>query len=359
MVYAVTGFRFSTLLASLASLAFSSCYYITQGNYLLSYTVKAKSISAILENPQTDEKTRGFLQTVREITAFAQGSGLAAPKNYQTYYELDRDYLVAVVQAAPPLSLTPHTWNYPFMGSLPYRGFYNTADARAEAASLKTKNYDVLIRPVRAFSTIGILRDPVYSFMQSYSEAELAEMLLHEQTHATIWIRKGGDFNEQLASFVGRTLALRYIAQKYGETSEQYGRLFRAEENRRAFTQFLYEVRGRLQTLYNNVALSDKEKLEEKQRVLREAAAEFRASYEARFTDDSYKSADISSYNNAVFSLVSLYENNSGRFAEAYQRCGSNMPVFIASLKKALRAVPKKKLAADPYALLDAVCRAE
>ena len=110
----------------------------------------------------------------------------------------------------------------PFHGQAPYKGFYERPDALAEAARLKKEGYDVIVRKVDAFSTLGFTKDPVYSFMKKYSPYELASTIIHEQTHATLWVKGQTDFNEELADFVGETGALEWIAARFGAPSEEY-----------------------------------------------------------------------------------------------------------------------------------------
>lgn len=332
----------------------NSCYYTTQAYYLFKYTYDdAKHIEVVLSDPSTLPDTKAFLENVKAIKAFLRDyAHLNTRKTYNSYTELERDYLVAVVQAAPELGIMPYMWNYPFMGKLPYRGYYNIQDAQKEAKKLREKNYDVLIRRVRAFSTLNALPDPLYSFMKQYSEGDLVQLIAHEQTHATIWISGQSAFNEQLASFVGRQSALDYIKRKYGEQSPEYQYMQDSEKNARAFRAFLYEVRKALESVYADNALTKDKKRAHKKRILTNAQEDFVAQYDDSFTDDSYKHIDVSVYNNAFFATISLYEENNTMFEQAYESCDKRMSKFIDTLKAVQKAPHKQK----PYVFLQTMC---
>ena len=335
-------------------ISLSSCYYTTQSYYLFSYTYdNARSIKSVLNDEATDTKTKTFLKTVQTMRQFLQTHiHLNISKNYTTYTALNRDYLVAVVQAAPKFSLEPYMWKYPILGNLPYRGFYNVADAKKEAAKLTKKDYDVLIRPVQAFSTLNFLPDPLYSFMQKYSESELIELIAHEQTHATIWVKKHSNFNEQLANFVAKKSALLYIGEKYGKDSQQYQDLLYNRKNSKAFLSFLYDVKQKLQQVYDDTSLSNTEKLAQKLQVLTDKQHAFMQVYDTRFTNNTYKDVDITKYNNAFFSTILLYEDNADIFETAYDQCGRDITTFVDALK----SVKKNQYKNNPYQVLQTMC---
>jgi hypothetical protein len=52
--------------------------------------------------------------------------------------------------------------------------------------------------PVESFSTLGFTRDPLYSFMKGYSAFQLASLILHEQTHATLFVKGQTQFSEAM-----------------------------------------------------------------------------------------------------------------------------------------------------------------
>jgi predicted aminopeptidase len=121
----------------LCFLLFPACYTIKQGATLFSLLARAQPLEKL---NLTDEKTAQFVQYVRDIRVFAVTElGLKDTKNYTGYVTIDRDYLAAVVSACDPDSFNTYEWRFPVVGRMPYKGFFDTEDARAEAAKLKKK----------------------------------------------------------------------------------------------------------------------------------------------------------------------------------------------------------------------------
>ena len=198
-------------------------YLAKQGSYLLRYSVGTRSIDSLIADSSTAADVRAFAVKVREIRGFAAESlGLRSNGNYTRYRQIDRDHLVDVVSACDAESFTAYLWSYPLLGKLPYKGFYERSDADAEAARLRGQGYDVIVRPVDAFSTLGFTKDPVYSFMKGYSPFELASLIIHEQTHATLFVKGQPEFNEELATFVGNEGAFEWLQAAYGGDSAEY-----------------------------------------------------------------------------------------------------------------------------------------
>jgi predicted aminopeptidase len=342
------------LLTSLAlSPLLSGCYLTTQGASFLSMQFSAKSTEKLLQDTDLPEETRSFLNLVNGIKAFGQDElGLAAGKNYTTYVSLDRSWVALVVQAAPELSLDPWLWNYPVVGRLPYKGFYREENARKEAERLKEKKLDVIIRPVDAFSTLGFFKDPLYSFMEDYSEYELARLILHEETHATLFLKKQANFNEEFASFVGDAAALAYMQWKYGDTAEaqERERIASSAADTETFRRDILEIASRLRPLYGDDSLSDDEKKSQKNEIISRFQTEFRDSYPMRYMTDNYRGfADIQ-INNAYISLYLLYGERQDNFSALYAGYDRDLAGFIAAVVREMKNAPRNS---DPWQILE------
>ena len=82
-------------------------------------------------------------------------SDLGEPDNasYRRYADLGRAAAVWNVVAAPELSLTLKTWCFVVVGCVGYRGYYDEADAAAEAVALRSAGYEPFTQTIRA--TLG------------------------------------------------------------------------------------------------------------------------------------------------------------------------------------------------------------
>jgi predicted aminopeptidase len=308
-----------------AALCLSSCLEVryaaqaTQGQ--LDLWSRIVDLDDVASSKNTDAHTRDALNEVKHILAFGERQGLDSQGNYQSYVDLPRDQVVWFMAACPPLTFEPVTWSFPFVGSFPYLGWFQTTEALTIQKRLQKRGLDVFLRPVRAYSTGGWFRDPVLSTMISLREdvtRSLANVLLHELTHANILVNDQSTYNESLASFVGDGMAEDYLAKRFGKHShevEVYRQelaLYRKQEQR------LGEVYRQLDTLYQSNA-AEADKLREKKKIL--AALEVELDLE-------------DTPNNALLVNFKTYNAGFDEFEKLYEHCGKSWPRFLAAAKE-------------------------
>ena len=332
----------------------AGCYISTQASAFLAMQFSAQDTAKLLAKDATDEETRQFLMLVNNIKAFGQSElGLVHGKNFSTYVALDRDWVALIVHAAPEFSLEPYHWNYPVVGRLPYKGFFKREDAAKETEKLKKRGLDVLARPVEAFSTLGFFKDPLYSFMRGYDEADLANLILHEETHATLFLKKHADFNEEFASFVGDMGAFKYLeAARGGEAGEasRQKALVRAHDAA-AFRQEMKTLANRLRAVYDAPETSPNDKRAQKEKIIQDFQQEFAQNYDTRFKTAAYKTFSERAANNAYISLFLLYGEHQNRFEEIYAGYNGDLRAFIQDI---VRVTKKAK---DPWLALEQLRR--
>jgi len=333
------------LLAVCATL--SGCYTLKQGVTMLGYLNQAVPLEQIpVEEATTDGEQVLFVQRVHDIRRFASEElGLAMSKNYTRYVQLDRNYLAAVVSASAKDSFKRHEWHFPIVGSVPYKGFFDVEDARKERAKLEKKELDVWVRPVEAFSTLGWFKDPLYSYMRGYSPARLADLIIHESLHATVFVKGQVQFNEELAEFIGSEGARLYMETRYGTDSKEYQAMLESEIDSKKYVAFIQELIAELNVLYDG-DFNREETLSKKEAIIKAAKERFNAEYESRFSNDRYRGFAELPVNNAYLELYRLYHAEDNFFADLYERSGRNLPAFIATAK----TITKKD---DPRAQLE------
>jgi predicted aminopeptidase len=307
----------------------SGCYTITQGVTMLGYLNRAVPLE------QLDNED--FIRLVTEIRAFAMNElGLAESKNYTRFVELDRNYLAAVVSASSRDSFRTFEWNYPIVGKMPYKGFFNVDGARKERVKLEKKDLDVWVRGVDAFSTLGWFKDPLYSYMVNYSPSRLADLIIHELVHATVFLKGRVDFNEELAEFIGSEGAKLFIAARYGEDSDEYRQMVTSAADSQNYVEFIQELIAELDALYSR-KINREETLAEKERIIKNAKERFSAEYDDHFSGDNYREFSELPVNNAYLDLFRLYHTEDNFYRELYERSGQNLLSFIAAAKKIKR----------------------
>jgi predicted aminopeptidase len=321
----------SAALTALFLLLFPSCYTMKQGAAFLGYLNRAVPLEKI---ETIGENEREFVAEVNRIRDFAMGElGLKQSKNYTKFVAIDRDYLAAIVSACSPVAFERHTWWFPVVGRVPYKGFFNGEDARKEADKLRQKNLDVWVRPVDAFSTLGFFRDPLYSYMTGYPVHRLADLIIHELVHATIYIKSDSAFNESLAEFIGKEGARRYIERYYGADSDEYRAIDAGNADNEAFVRFVQSIIQDLGAVYADEAASVEEKLARKAALIAAAQEDFAARYDELFETENYRGFSTMRINNAYLDLYRLYNEEDSYFEDLYTSMGRDLPAFIAAAK--------------------------
>jgi predicted aminopeptidase len=267
--------------------------------------------------------------------------GLAATKNYTKYVQLDRDYLAAVVSASAADSFERHEWWFPVVGKVPYKGFFIVDDARTEAAKLEKRGLDVWVRGVDAFSTLGWFSDPLYSFMRDYSVDSLAELIIHESLHATLFLNGHSQFNEELAAFVGEEGARLYMDKNFRPGSPEIQMMSDTQTDSAVFIAFIQGLIAELEALYAR-GLDREEALRQKEALIAAAQERFAREYEQLFKSDNYRGFADMRINNAYLELYRLYYSGGDYLRDLYERSGGDLPAFIAAAKKLAREASRK-----------------
>jgi predicted aminopeptidase len=311
----------------------TGCYTLKQGFTLFGYLRRAVP----LEKLSPDEETQRFVRRIADIRAFSINElGLKDTKNYTRYVEIDRDYLANVVSACKKDSFTAYTWHFPIVGSVPYKGFFNEDGAKTEAEKLKKKDLDVLIRHVDAFSTLGWFKDPLYSFMKSYPVYELADLIIHETLHATVYIKGQSQFDEELAEFIGREGARLYMERRFGKESAEYTKMIDdmndAKADSAAYIAYIQELIAELETLYAS-NISREEKLTQKEIIIKASQKRFNENYGAMFKSNNYEFFSRLPVNNAYLELFRLYYAGGSYLKDLFEQSGGDLFNFIAAAK--------------------------
>ncbi len=327
----------------LVSFSGTNCYLFKQGIYLINYNSKAESIDTLLKDPSTNSELTKFLMLVKEIRKYAIDSiGLNNNTNYSRYVKINRDYLVDVLSACDAVSFNQYQWCFPFFGCVPYKGFFERKDAEREAKKLSNQGKDVNIDEVDAFSTLGFFSDPVYSFMRSYSEYSLASVIIHEQTHAAIFIKNQISFNEETATFVGNQGAINFIKQKYGDGSEQYKNIFLSQMDHDTYLSSLRNLYKDLKQIYESKIYTKDHKLGLKDEVIKKYKENIRNNYDSLFKTQGYRQIDKIKINNAFLSVRMTYSQNIELFNKLYAKKSNNLKATLAFLKQ-LKKIKNKK----------------
>jgi predicted aminopeptidase len=174
-----------------------------------------RPIAEIIAEPTTPPPVRAKLGLVLAARDFARDSlGLDAGESFTTFSDIRRDTLVLVLSGAYRDKLKRYTWWFPVVGSVPYKGYFDFAEARRAERKLTERGFDARLGAASAFSTLGWFNDPLLPSTLRTDTLNLANTVIHELTHNTYYAPGGAVFNESFANFVGARGAERFYRSR-------------------------------------------------------------------------------------------------------------------------------------------------
>jgi hypothetical protein len=243
-------------------------YGLRMGKGQLEIVWNARPFGEVYADVTVSEEVKSKLHLIEEIKQFAYDSiGLKRSENYSTFFDQKGQQIMFVVTASERFSLTPHVWHFPILGDMPYKGFFVQAKAKEEYDRLKLLGLDADIGGASGWSTLGWFKDPVLSSMLKRSEGDLAELIIHELTHGTVFIKDDVDYNENLATFIGVTGATWYLTSRYGKDSEQYITYINGNSDEAIRTDFMLYSANYADSVYKTIALQKDIQFKKKVRV--------------------------------------------------------------------------------------------
>lgn len=293
----------------------------------LELTTKREDIETRLAAPGIDPVERDKLLLVLQARDFAY-EHLRLPDNgsYSRFVDLDREAVLWNVIAAPEFALEPHTWCYPLVGCLAYRGWFRQAAAEREAARLRDRGFDVRVAPVAAYSTLGRFKDPLTRPMLAWPPAELAGLIFHELAHQRLFVAGDTAFSEAYATAVERAGLEAFLRQR-GESAKLDAWQSR-QDGRARRTGLLLDARDQLAEHYGRA--DDEQSLRRaKRRILECLAHRVERAQPGSVPPDGFNNADLAltaayeSGTRAFLDLLAEYKGDFGPFHAAVERIAS------------------------------------
>ena len=192
------------------------------------------------------------------------------------------------------------------------------------------ENYADQVEAVR----VSPLTDAYY-LRKLYTNRDLAELIIHELLHATVYLKNHSQFNEELAEFVGVEGARLYMESVSGnespEDDDEKAALARTDNE--FFLAFIRNLIAELDQVYNDQNLSREEKLRCKADIITGAQARFEETYDANYKTENYRGFSGMQINNAYLELYRLYHERSSWFKDLYEKSGNSLQAYIAAAK--------------------------
>ncbi len=302
-----------------------------------------KPIEQVLQKKDVKPEVRSNLELVLDVRQFAADNlGENVGGAYNTVTPVDKSAVTWVLMAAEPDQLTPHTWYFPIVGSVPYKGYFKQASAQEAAASMEADGLDTFIRPAVAFSSLGYFNDPLLSNLLGLNHVVLAGVIIHELFHRTYFLASSVMFDESAANYVGSRGAMAFFDHLKGPNSEDAAAARAVVQSDMKFGDFLKREESKLLALYSS-GKPRAQILEQRTVLFQEIQADYtklkdHLSGLERFDLDKVK------LNNAVLINYQLYFHNLEDFAalDALHQC--DLRATIEAIIELAKANPE-----DPF----------
>jgi len=306
------------------SLLLSGCYYMQAAKGQLELNRKREPIEEVLQAEDTSPELAARLRLVQEARQFSVDElGLPDNKSYQTYADIERDFVIWNVIAAPEFSTQPRTWCFPVAGCVGYRGYFSQDDAQHESEKLAAKGFDVVVGGVAAYSTLGKFNDPVISSMMNWDDVELVGVLFHELAHQVLYVKGDTGFNESFATAVEEFGVLRWLESR-GQVDD-IAAYRKSRQLRQDLMSLVADARVELDDLYAS-DLDDKAMRRQKETRLH-SLGEDAAGLLQRNGRDGTKWLN-GELNNARLVSMTLYEGRLPEFRTLLDQCEQRIECF-------------------------------
>jgi len=332
-LYSLTGLLCVGLVGLYSSLPGGKLNYLSgQGYYQGELLAGRIPVEQAIEQGTFSDSQLERIAMVPRIKEFGSEIGLASSENYSTINPTF-NHVIWNVSACEPLSFEPQTWWFPIVGRVPYLGFFQRRDADTEVARLQDSGLDVYLREAGAYSTLGWFQDPLLPGMLDWSEYQLANTLLHELAHATLWIPGSVQFNESFANFVGDEASIRYIVATYGEDSEEARSIERRLDDRFRYRAIRHQLYLNLDAVYTDPTLSDHEKLRLKHGIFESVPRRIRNGG-FHHAEKYLEIAQPDGWNNARLMQFRTYNRSRAWFQTVLDRHDGDLEEFMSAIER-------------------------
>lgn len=311
-------------------------YGLRMGKGQLDIVTGAREFAEVFADDTVDAKVKERLRLIEKIRQFAFDSiGLKPVDNYTTFYDQRGQRLMYVVTAAEPFELRAHIWHFPVVGDVPYKGFFDEEKAKEEYYRMRMLGMDADIGGAAGWSTLGWFQDPVLSSMLNRSEGDLAELIIHELTHGTIFVKDDVEYNENLAQFVGVEGAKWFLSVEFGTDSKELKHYLASMADDDIRTQFMLTQSKYLDSVYQSFGdepLAWKEQ-QKRKAFIRIATRARSLKLEADPTFSQRIFSRMVRSGNTIFLQYIRYEAKGDDFSELFSEAGYDLRVFVRNME--------------------------
>jgi predicted aminopeptidase len=339
------------ILAALPGCGFDIGYAIPAIFGQLNVITQSQSVEDVLAGDQLSPEHRAKLELIVDVRAYARDViGLYVENSYTQYFDPGNRPVAYNLSACRRDSFEPLTWTFPFVGTVPQLGYFDRGLAEAKVNELRGQGYDVFVYELDAYYMGPALQNPVTSPLLDRDEIDLVATVIHELTHATVGRQNNSasdtSFNESLATFVGRTGAVRYYQDRMPDQPERVQAAGNRFEDDDRYAQFLNDLFAELDAFYNSDQTSD-EKIDGRDAIFAAARLRFAGNVQPLMHDPAlYGFVRNLPVNNAYMLLQRRYNLDLNVFSQVYHAVHEAWPATLSIYSRAAASE------GDPFAFL-------
>jgi predicted aminopeptidase len=325
--------RFFLLFLLLSSMGCGDVLYLSRLGWHQGYiTFHSVPVEEFLRDEEAGPLTKERVRYIQEVKRYGEERfGLRKTRNYSTVFEV-KGPVLHVITASEKDRLHLYSWNFPIVGKVTYKSFFRADEALKEKDLLDRKGYDTFLQQAAAYSTLGWLKDPIFSSMTEWNEGALTQVILHEMVHATVYFKDRTDFNEQLATFIGNQGAIDFLTERYGPESKEVKEAIHHQEDDLLFSGWTDEACQQLSAYYGR-EISKEEKLKGREALFRSIQGNFQT-MKGQFKTEAYRNVDEMELNNAVLLAYRRYFYRLEKFEVLYEYFGKDLKRVIKFFKE-------------------------
>ncbi|NOX42426.1 MAG: aminopeptidase [Gammaproteobacteria bacterium] len=302
-------------------------YYAQSIGGQISILSNRQPIDELLQSNDINTALKQKLALVLNMRDFATKKlGLPEDGSYRSYLDIGRPYVVWNIVAAPEFSLQLEEWCFLFAGCIRYRGYFAKEDVIEYAKAYQEKAYDVYLRGVEAYSTLGWFDDPLLNTVLHRDNAHLAGLIFHELAHQVVYVDNDSAFNESFAKTVELEGIRLWMADN--GTEDAFNEYSKNASRRNDFIDLVKTTYDNLDQLYA-LEIPENEKRTKKRSIISEMKDAYHQlkqqwgdynGYDKWFSTDinNAKIAAITTYADYVPAFTALFQQNNSDFSQFY-----------------------------------------
>jgi predicted aminopeptidase len=306
-------------------------YVISVGLGELGVLMGSRPITDVLDSNAVDAQTELELRYVVLVRDYAtQTLKLTPNQSFTTFYDSKGESVAYNLSACRKDRLEAYVWSFPIVGQLEYLGFFDRQQAEDYGHFLESQGWDILIYSPDGYSTIGTFVDPLFSQALQRDAIDLTDLVIHEMGHNTVSKNSDSVFNESVATFIGRTGTLTFLADRFGKDNEYLKIATQRWADTDLYNQFWEGLYQALQAFYSREDLTSDQKIAQREGIFTEFKQRFQTDFLPRFNDpDRYAGILTRDINNAIVMIQRRYNLGLDVFQAVYDAMGQDLPAAI------------------------------